>query len=127
MPPVRPCLHLAAAETDILWIVKNYAGDIMNVEMAAEMFDGERATVPTNDDVAVEDSLHSQGRHGVAGTDVGAAAEHATISNAAERSRRGSMRHPAPWASLSRVVRFQQQASPCSRSRKAPRRRLSTS
>ncbi len=64
----------------VLYIVKNYAGDVMNFEMAAEMADGPAATVLTDDDVAVESSLHSQGRRGVAGTVavekiVGAAAE----------------------------------------------------
>ncbi len=63
-----------------LFIVKNYSGDVMNFEMAAEMADGEIATVITNDDVAVEDSTYTQGRRGVAGTIVvekivGAAAE----------------------------------------------------
>lgn len=76
---------LAAAEAvenggGILWVVKNYAGDVMNFEMAAEFFEGDHATIVTNDDVAVEDSLHSQGRRGVAATVavekiVGAAAE----------------------------------------------------
>jgi dihydroxyacetone kinase-like protein len=80
-----PDQMLAAAEAvdggaGVLWIVKNYAGDVMNFEMAAEMFGGESATVLTNDDVAVESSLHSQGRRGVAATVivekmVGAAAE----------------------------------------------------
>ncbi|MDE0534212.1 MAG: dihydroxyacetone kinase subunit DhaK [Albidovulum sp.] len=64
----------------ILWIVKNYAGDVMNFEMAGEMFEGQCAMILTNDDVAVESSLHSQGRRGVAATIavekiVGAAAE----------------------------------------------------
>ncbi len=64
----------------VLFIVKNYSGDVMNFEMAAEMYDGESASVITNDDVAVEDSLYTQGRRGVAGTVVvekivGAAAE----------------------------------------------------
>ena len=64
----------------ILFIVKNYSGDVMNFEMAAEMLDGENMSVLTNDDVAVEDSLYTQGRRGVAGTVVvekivGAAAE----------------------------------------------------
>ena len=64
----------------VLFIVKNYSGDVMNFEMAAEMYDGESAMVITNDDVAVEDSLYTQGRRGVAGTVVvekivGAAAE----------------------------------------------------
>ncbi len=64
----------------VLFIVKNYAGDIMNFEMAAEMYGGDQAMVVTNDDVAVEDSTYTTGRRGVAGTlvvekIVGAAAE----------------------------------------------------
>jgi dihydroxyacetone kinase-like protein len=64
----------------VLFIVKNYAGDCMNFEMAAEVFEGPAATVVTNDDVAVEKSTYSVGRRGVAGTlvvekIVGAAAE----------------------------------------------------
>ena len=84
-----PDQMLAAAEAvagapGVLWIVKNYSGDVMNFEMAAEMFadmqGGASETVLTNDDVAVESSLHSQGRRGVAATIlvekmVGAAAE----------------------------------------------------
>ncbi len=80
-----PDQMLAAAQAvdggaGILFVVKNYSGDVMNFEMAAEMLDGEAATVLTNDDVAVEDSLYTQGRRGVAGTVVvekivGAAAE----------------------------------------------------
>ena len=80
-----PDQMLAAAQAvdggaGILFVVKNYSGDVMNFEMAAEMLDGESATVLTNDDVAVEDSLYTQGRRGVAGTVVvekivGAAAE----------------------------------------------------
>ncbi len=63
-----------------LFIVKNYEGDVMNFEMASEMASGDVATVLTNDDVAVEDSLYTTGRRGVAGTMivekvVGAAAE----------------------------------------------------
>ena len=62
-----------------LFIVKNYEGDVMNFEMAAEMADNV-ATVITNDDVAVENSSYTTGRRGVAGTlvvekVVGAAAE----------------------------------------------------
>jgi dihydroxyacetone kinase-like protein len=80
-----PDQMLAAAQAvdggaGVLFIVKNYSGDVMNFEMAAEMATGEHATVLTNDDVAVEDSLYTQGRRGVAGTVivekvVGAAAE----------------------------------------------------
>ncbi|HSI56319.1 MAG TPA: dihydroxyacetone kinase subunit DhaK [Ideonella sp.] len=64
----------------VLFIVKNYAGDLMNFQMAAEMMDRPCATVLVNDDVAVERSTHGTGRRGVAGTLiveklVGAAAE----------------------------------------------------
>lgn len=73
-----------APEAGLLMIVKNYEGDVMNFEMAAEMagelVPGGVATVLTNDDVAVETSTFSTGRRGVAGTlvvekIVGAAAE----------------------------------------------------
>ncbi len=63
-----------------LLIIKNYEGDVMNFEMAADMAPGEVATVVVDDDVAVEKSTYSTGRRGVAGTMVvekivGAAAE----------------------------------------------------
>jgi dihydroxyacetone kinase-like protein len=52
----------------VLHIVKNYTGDVMNFEMAAELGQGEGvevASVVTNDDVAVQDSLYTAGRRGV--------------------------------------------------------------
>src|ERR1700759_4392812 len=52
----------------VVHIVKNYTGDVMNFDMAAEMAGGEGIeveTVLTNDDVAVEDSLYTAGRRGV--------------------------------------------------------------
>jgi dihydroxyacetone kinase-like protein len=52
----------------VLFIVKNYAGDGMNFQMAAEMLETGNATVLVNDDVAVENSTHTTGRRGVAGT-----------------------------------------------------------
>ena len=67
----------------VLHIVKNYTGDVMNFEMAAELCQAEGievAAVVINDDVAVQDSLYTAGRRGV-GTTVlaekicGAAAE----------------------------------------------------
>jgi len=67
----------------VLHIVKNYSGDIMNFEMAADLARAEGIEVESviiNDDVAVQDSLYTQGRRGV-GTTVlsekicGAAAE----------------------------------------------------
>lgn len=55
----------------VLHIVKNYTGDILNFETAADLALAEgievRAVV-TNDDVAVKDSLYTAGRRGVAGT-----------------------------------------------------------
>jgi dihydroxyacetone kinase-like protein len=64
----------------VVLIVKNYEGDVMNFDMAAEMSDGRCVMVLTDDDVAVETSTFSTGRRGVAGTlivekMVGAAAE----------------------------------------------------
>jgi len=68
----------------VLHIVKNYTGDVMNFEMAAELAAAETGitgkTVIVNDDVAVEDSLYTAGRRGVGVTVlleklVGAAAE----------------------------------------------------
>lgn len=64
----------------VLFIIKNYSGDMMNFQMAAEMLDQDSAVVIVNDDVAVEDSTHTTGRRGVAGTLIiekmlGAAAE----------------------------------------------------
>jgi len=52
----------------ILFIVKNYSGDIMNFEMGADMITHDNQTIIVNDDVAVEDSTFTTGRRGVAGT-----------------------------------------------------------
>src|SRR6187397_2762674 len=50
----------------VLHIVKNYTGDVMNFEMAAELAEGvEVQSVVTDDDVAVQDSLYTAGRRGV--------------------------------------------------------------
>lgn len=80
-----PNQMLAAAkavggEAGVLFIVKNYAGDVMNFQMAMDMMDGEYAWVLVNDDVSVDPAGHPTGRRGVAGTlvvekMVGAAAE----------------------------------------------------
>ena len=84
--PTPDQMIAAAAAVDtgagLLFIVKNYEGDVMNFDMAREMDTmGHRIeTVLTDDDVAVEVSTFSNGRRGVAGTlmvekIVGAAAE----------------------------------------------------
>src|SRR5256884_7076823 len=52
----------------VLHVVKNYTGDVLNFEMAAELAQAEGievASVVTNDDVAVQDSLYTAGRRGV--------------------------------------------------------------
>jgi dihydroxyacetone kinase-like protein len=79
-----PDQMLAAAQAvdnggGVLFIVKNYAGDVMNFEIAAEMLECPNATVLVNDDVSLP-KTHSIGRRGVAGTLIvekiaGAAAE----------------------------------------------------
>ena len=67
-------------EAGVLFIVKNYSGDVMNFQMAMDMMDTEYAWVLVNDDVSVDVGGHASGRRGVAGTlvvekMVGAAAE----------------------------------------------------
>ncbi|WP_182877411.1 dihydroxyacetone kinase subunit DhaK [Microbispora sp. H10670] len=55
----------------VLHIVKNYTGDVLNFEMAAELSGDEGvevATVLVNDDVAVRDSLYTAGRRGTGAT-----------------------------------------------------------
>ena len=98
-----PDQMLAAAQAvdggaGVLFIVKNYSGDMMNFQMAAEMLDRENATVIVNDDVAVENSTYTTGRRGVAGTlivekIVGAAAERgdnlAALQGAGRRRQQG--------------------------------------
>jgi phosphoenolpyruvate---glycerone phosphotransferase subunit DhaK len=53
----------------VLHVVKNYTGDVMNFEMAAELAAAETGvevvSVVTDDDVAVQDSLYTAGRRGV--------------------------------------------------------------
>jgi phosphoenolpyruvate---glycerone phosphotransferase subunit DhaK len=81
----------------VLHIVKNYTGDVMNFDMAADLTkaDGvEVESVVTNDDVAVEDSLYTAGRRGVGITVVlekicgGAAEDGRSLHDVAELGRR---------------------------------------
>src|SRR6202011_1682494 len=70
--PTPDQMIAAAAAVDggagVLFIVKNYEGDVMNFDMAAEMAGREVMKVVTGDDVSVEPSTYSTGRRGVAGT-----------------------------------------------------------
>ena len=68
---IYEAIKAAATDKGVLMIPMNYTGDIMNFEMAAEMAEMEgiqTAMVITNDDVAVDNSLYTVGRRGVAGT-----------------------------------------------------------
>ena len=72
--PVPDQMEAATRAVDggagVLHIVKNYTGDVLNFQMAAELVAGEIevASVVTNDDVAVQDSLYTAGRRGVGAT-----------------------------------------------------------
>lgn len=69
--PIYEAIKAVDAGQGVLLVVKNYTGDVMNFEMAAEMAQMEGIQVETvvvSDDVAVEDSLYTVGRRGVAGT-----------------------------------------------------------
>jgi dihydroxyacetone kinase-like protein len=69
--PVPDQMEAATRAVDggagVLHIVKNYTGDVLNFQMAAELVSGEIevSSVVTNDDVAVQDSLYTAGRRGV--------------------------------------------------------------
>lgn len=55
----------------VLLVVKNYTGDVMNFDIARELADADAIAtevVLVNDDVAVQDSLYTTGRRGIAGT-----------------------------------------------------------
>ncbi|MRI82627.1 dihydroxyacetone kinase subunit DhaK [Aerococcaceae bacterium DSM 109653] len=70
----------------VFLVIKNYSGDVMNFEMAqemAEMEDIQVASVIVDDDIAVEDSLYTQGKRGVAGTVL----VHKILGNAAENGK----------------------------------------
>jgi dihydroxyacetone kinase-like protein len=68
---IEAATRAASGGAGVLHIVKNYTGDIMNFEMAAELCQAqgiEVRAVVINDDVAVEDSLYTAGRRGVGAT-----------------------------------------------------------
>ena len=68
---VLAATHAASGGAGVLHIVKNYTGDVLNFEVAAELAETEGievSPVVINDDVAVEDSTYTAGRRGVGGT-----------------------------------------------------------
>lgn len=68
---ILEAIKVADEGAGVFLIIKNYSGDIMNFEMAqelAEMEDIEVESIVVDDDVAVEDSIFTQGKRGVAGT-----------------------------------------------------------
>ncbi|ASN50712.1 dihydroxyacetone kinase subunit DhaK [Sinomonas sp. R1AF57] len=68
---IIPATQAADGGAGVVLVVKNYTGDVLNFETAAEMCQTEGLDVRTvlvDDDVAVEDSLYTAGRRGVAGT-----------------------------------------------------------
>ncbi|AOS62305.1 dihydroxyacetone kinase subunit DhaK [Actinoalloteichus hymeniacidonis] len=90
---VQAAVAAAHGGAGVLLLVKNYTGDVLNFETAAELIEAEGIDVRTvviDDDVAVRDSLFTAGRRGVAGTllvekIVGAAAEAGADLDTCER------------------------------------------
>ncbi|MEY2848884.1 MAG: dihydroxyacetone kinase, N-terminal domain [Actinomycetota bacterium] len=69
--PILAATKAVDGGAGVLHIVKNYTGDVLNFETAAELAEADGITVKTvivDDDVAVKDSLYTAGRRGVAGT-----------------------------------------------------------
>lgn len=70
----------------VFMVIKNYSGDVMNFEMAKDLAEMEGIAVESvvvDDDIAVEDSLYTQGKRGVAGTIF----VHKILGNAAENGK----------------------------------------
>lgn len=68
---ILEAIKSADEDAGVILVIKNYSGDVMNFEMAqemAEMEDIQVTHVIVDDDIAVEDSLYTQGKRGVAGT-----------------------------------------------------------
>ncbi len=69
--PILAATKAVDGGAGVLHIVKNYTGDVLNFETAADLAEADGITVRSviiNDDVAVKDSLYTAGRRGVAGT-----------------------------------------------------------
>jgi dihydroxyacetone kinase-like protein len=71
MDDIVHVMKLIDGKKGIFQVIKNYSGDVMNFEMAKDLLSDQGYSVESvvvNDDVAVEDSLYTSGRRGVAGT-----------------------------------------------------------
>ena len=102
-------------------VIKNYTGDVMNFEMAREMAEMEGIKVDqvvVNDDVAVDNSLYTVGRRGVAGTVLLYTRspepwlKQARILRMSSRSLKMLSQMYAPWEWRSVPVRFRSRRSP---------------
>lgn len=68
---IYEAIKAVANDAGVLLVIKNYTGDVMNFEMAAEMAEADGIKVDSvivNDDVAVKNSTWTIGRRGIAGT-----------------------------------------------------------
>ena len=65
---IQKALDETKSSKGALLIVKNYTGDVMNFEIAKDLANFDVEHVIVNDDVAVENSLYTAGRRGIAGT-----------------------------------------------------------
>lgn len=68
---VYQAIKATASDKGTLLIIKNYSGDMMNFQSAAYLAEMDNITVDhvkVEDDIAVQDSLYTVGRRGVAGT-----------------------------------------------------------
>lgn len=121
---IIPATTAVDSGAGVVHIVKNYTGDVLNFETAAEMAQAEGVAVRSvlvNDDVAVEDSLYTAGRRGVGGTVLvekiaGAAAERGDDLDAVAAIAERVVANVRPWAWHSPVARSRTRARRASNS-----------
>lgn len=97
------CAKAVNGGAGVLFIVKNYTGDVLNFEIAAEMAGADDIPVQTiliDDDVAVKDSLYTAGRRGVGLTVLA----EKIVGAAAGRLHPGAVRQPVPQGEPERPV-----------------------
>src|SRR5699024_5289862 len=122
--PILEATKAADGGAGVLHIVKNYTGDVLNFETAAELAetdDIEVASVVVNDDVAVEDSLYTAGRRAWAEQfswrrSLVRRRKRVRTSPGSPRWRNESSRTSARWGWPSRRARFPTRGSPPSNS-----------